>query len=100
MDGLALTQLTHGDGAGRGDGVDDEGVETASLPSHATTTASAMPGDLDDFDDHQEIILTPKWAGLQPCLAEFKTERLNNTARKTRTASRDHSDRQNWIIQH
>ena len=72
MAGLALTQLTHGDGAGRGGGVDDDGVETASLPSVAPTAASAMPGDLDDFDDHQDIILAPTWTGLQTCLAELK----------------------------
>ena len=65
---LALTQLTHGDGAvewvGRGNGGDEDGVETASLPSFAPTNASAMPGDLDDFDD-TEIILEPDWIGSQ-----------------------------------
>jgi len=72
MEGLPLNQLTHGDGDGRGDGVDDDGVETAddgvetaSLPSLAPTNASAMPGDLDDFDDTEEIILEPTWIGSQ-----------------------------------
>ena len=48
MAALAVTPLTHGDGAGRGDGVGDDGddgVDSASLPTFAPTQASAMPGD-------------------------------------------------------
>ena len=58
----ALTQSTHGDGAGLGDD-----LETASLPSRAPTNASAMPGDLDDFDDTAEIIVMPQWGDSPRC---------------------------------
>ena len=66
MEGLPLTQLTHGDGAAMpgdlDDGADDDGVESASLPSAAPTNASGMPGDLsDDCGDHP--VITPQWTG-------------------------------------
>ena len=62
--------MTHGDGAGRGDGVGDDGddgVDSASLPSFAPTQASAMPGDLNDFGETDELIVRPEWAGSQSC---------------------------------
>ena len=66
MADLPVTPLTHGDGASRADGVgddDDDGVASASLPSFAPTHASAMPGDLDDFKEPEELIITPQWTG-------------------------------------
>ena len=70
MADLPVTPLTHGDGASRADGVgddDDDGVASASLPSFAPTHASAMPGDLDDFKEPEELIITPQWTGSEEC---------------------------------
>ena len=69
MDQLPLTTVTHGDGVdcdGAGSDDDDGGASTY-VPSFAPTNASGMPGDLDDFGDHDEIDLKPQWGDDQTC---------------------------------
>ena len=74
MAGLQLCSppgTTHGHGGDRGDeaGSDGDGDAASSFapPSFAPTNASGMPGDLDDFDEHDDILLKPQWSDDLQC---------------------------------
>ena len=67
MPGLELTQLTPGDGAEGADGIYDDDLESLTLPSYAPSNVSGMPGDLDDFDDLEEINVAPQWGDSPRC---------------------------------
>eukprot|EP00959_Pyramimonas_sp_CCMP1952_P148823 3112984-Pyramimonas_sp.AAC.1 len=62
MPALELTRL-HGHGVSSGGSAgrdaDDDERDTISLPTHAPTDASGMPGDLDDIPVDANLFLKP-----------------------------------------
>ena len=71
LQSCSLPGTTHGHGGDRGDeaGSDGDGDAASSFapPSFAPTNASGMPGDLDDFDEHDDILLKPHWSDDLQC---------------------------------
>ena len=65
LQSCSLPGTTHGHGGDRGDEArsdgDDDAASSFVPPSFAPTNASGMPGDLDDFDEHEDILLKPHW---------------------------------------
>ena len=65
LQSYSLPGTTHGDGGDRGEEAgsdgDVDGASSFAPPSFAPTNASGMPGDLDDFDEHDDILLKPQW---------------------------------------
>ena len=58
-------------GIDRGDEASSDGdgdaASSCAPPSFSPTNASGMPGDLDDFDEHDDIFLQPQWVDDLQC---------------------------------
>ena len=71
LQSCSLLGTTHGHGGDGGDEASFDGdsdvASSFTLPSIAPTNASCMPGDLDDFDEHDDILWKPPWSDDLQC---------------------------------